>query len=106
MHRESELGAITLLADPELEVIRRLGLVHEKAVVSSAPIFRLFGLPIGIPSRIEAMAIPTTVLVDEAGIVRWIDQADDSRIRSDADRVEAALREVFDTGPSDTELPN
>ena len=106
MHRESELGVITLLADPELEVIRRLGLVHEKAVVTSSPLFRLFGLPIGVPNRIEAMAIPTTVLIDEAGIVRWIDQADDYRIRSDAQRVEAALCEVFDPGPSDVELSN
>jgi hypothetical protein len=41
------------------------------------------------------MAIPTTLLVDEDGIVRWIDQADDYRIRSDTARVLTAAAEAF-----------
>lgn len=94
-HRDDELGAITLLADPGLEVIRQFGLEHHKALIVSSPVVRVAGLPIGIPRGFETMAIPTTLVVDEAGCVRWIDQADDYRIRSDAARVEAALREAF-----------
>ena len=100
MHREEGLESVTLLADPELEVIAAFGLVHHKALVVGSPILRVFGLPLGIPKGFEAMAIPTTLLVDEAGVVRWIDQADDYRIRSDSARVEAALRDAFATGIS------
>ena len=97
MHREEGLESLTLLADPQLDVIRAFGLLHHKALVVSSPILRVFGLPLGIPRGFETMAIPTTLLVDEQGIVRFIDQADDYRIRSDSARVQAALREVFPT---------
>jgi peroxiredoxin len=86
---------MTLLADPELEVIRKFGLVHHKGLTTTSPVFRVFGLPIGIPKRFEQMALPTSLLIDEQGIVRWIDQAEDYRVRSDVARVEAALREVW-----------
>lgn len=95
MHADEGLASMTLLADPQLEVIGAFGLVHHKAFVVGSPLFRLFGLPMGIPRGFEAMAIPTSLLVDEAGVVRWIDQADDYRLRSDDARVEAALREAF-----------
>lgn len=95
MHREDTLGKITLLADPELEVTEKFGLVHNKALATTSPVFRLFGLPIGIPKGFEQMALPTTLLIDERGIVRWIDQAEDYRVRSDVARVEAALHQVW-----------
>jgi hypothetical protein len=41
------------------------------------------------------MAIPTTLILDEDGIVRWIDQAEDYRLRGDRTRTEGALREAF-----------
>lgn len=105
MHREDSLGDLTLLADPELEVIGKFGLVHhKKALATTSPIFRVFGLPIGIPRGFEQMAIPTTLLIDAQGIVRWIDQADDYRVRSDVARVDAALREVF--GPPAPSAPS
>ena len=48
----------------------------------------------GAPGRkiFRPLAIPTTFLVDAQGIVRWIDKTDDYRIRSDADRVLAAVK--------------
>ena len=96
MHEQDSLGrALLLLADPELEVIRQFGLEHHKTVVTTSPMVRVFGLPLGMPKGMEAMAIPTTMLIDEQGIIRWIDQAEDYRIRSDAARVESALRRVF-----------
>ncbi len=39
--------------------------------------------------------IPTTILADREGIVRWIDQSDDYRVRSQPDRVLRALREAL-----------
>ena len=95
MHEQDSLGRALLLADPELEVIRQFGLEHHKTVVTTSPMVRVFGLPLGMPKGMEAMAIPTTMLIDEQGIIRWIDQAEDYRIRSDAARVESALRRVF-----------
>ncbi len=68
-----------MLADPESAVIGELGL-RNQGVHSGPP---------GTPP----LPIPTTVLVDASGIVRWIDQADDYQRRSDPPRVLAALRE-------------
>jgi len=41
------------------------------------------------------MAIPTTLLVDEQGVIRWIDQTDDYRLRSSNERVLKAIGEAF-----------
>jgi hypothetical protein len=42
------------------------------------------------------MAIPTSLLVDENGVIRWIDQTDDYRLRSSNERVLQAVSEAFD----------
>ena len=92
--RESSRGsagtnlAMQVLADPELKVIDLYGLRHEKAL--------------GAPrdgSPIRNLAIPTTVLIDAEGVVRWIDQADDYRVRSDAGRVLDAVRRHLPGAP-------
>jgi len=70
-----------MLADPDLTVTRRLGLQNRKSPT---------------PSGIRHLPIPTTILVDRAGVVRWIDQADDYQVRSHPDRVLAALRSALD----------
>jgi hypothetical protein len=41
------------------------------------------------------MAIPTSLLVDEQGIIRWIDQSEDYRLRSSEQRVMDAVRSAF-----------
>lgn len=60
---------------------------------------RLFGVenlaPKVMPPGLAGMPIPTTILVDAEGTVRWIDQADDYQIRAQPDRVRAALEEAF-----------
>ena len=93
-HRERDGLNFTLLCDPDLAIIERFGLLHEGAVE-----FRTFFLaghfPLGWPTGFKRMAIPTTLLLDEKGIVRWIDQADDYRLRGDRTRTENALKEVF-----------
>ena len=53
-------------------------------------------MPLALVPSYKAMAIPTTLLIDEDGIVRWIDQADDYRLRSDGERVMGAVERVFD----------
>jgi peroxiredoxin len=44
----------------------------------------------GLP-KYRPLPIPTTILVDARGIVRWIDQSTDYLVRSDPERVRAAL---------------
>jgi peroxiredoxin len=44
----------------------------------------------GVPT-LRPLPIPTTLLVDAQGIVRWIDQSTDYQVRSDPERVRAAL---------------
>jgi hypothetical protein len=45
------------------------------------------------PKGIIGLPIPTTILVDSAGIVRWIDQTDDMMLRSEPERVLRAIKE-------------
>jgi peroxiredoxin len=68
----------TLLSDPDLEVTDRYGLRNPTNLT---------------PKGIRGMPIPTTILVDAEGKVRWIDQATDYQVRSHPDRVLAAIRE-------------
>ncbi len=70
---------MTLLGDPELAVIGLYGLRQDGAFV-------------GLRGRKRSLAIPTTILIDAEGIVRWVDQAHDYRIRIDIDRVMAAVQ--------------
>ena len=71
----------TFLADPDLTVTDRFGLRNLNTAV------RPPGLP-GLP-------IPTTLMIDAQGVVRWKDQSADYMQRSDPDTVRAALREHF-----------
>ena len=70
-----------MLSDRELEVTTRYGLRNETNVT---------------PKGLAAMPIPTTILVDAEGTVRWIDQAEDYQIRSRPDQVLGAIREALD----------
>jgi len=65
-----------MLADPDLEVTDLYNLRNEKALG---------------PKGIGPLPIPTTILVDAEGIVRWIDQSADYQIRSEPGRVMAAV---------------
>ncbi len=82
MRDRHQLG-ILLLSDAALAVTERYNLVH-----------RTFA-PVRGPVR--PLAIPTTILIDAAGIVRWIDQATDWRVRSDAAHVLAAVQQALGT---------
>lgn len=71
---------VTLLADPDLAVTRQYGLPNRKGLS---------------PSGLRVLPIPTTILVDAAGVVRWIDQATDYQVRSHPERVLAAIRRTL-----------
>jgi peroxiredoxin len=73
-------SSATLLADPELVVTAEYGLVNDKGMS---------------PSGRRRLPIPTTILVDAAGIVRWIDQAGDYQVRSHPSRVLEAIQRTL-----------
>ncbi|MFT4572317.1 MAG: peroxiredoxin [Hyphomicrobiaceae bacterium] len=93
-HHERDGLKFDLLCDPDLSIIKRFGLLHEGAA-EFATFYLPGNFPLGYPVGFKQMAIPTTLLLDEQGIVRWIDQAEDYRLRGDRTRTEEALREVF-----------
>ncbi len=72
----------TMLADPELEITTAYNLRNEKNIT---------------PGGLGPLPIPTTFLVDAAGLVRWIDQTEDYQLRSQPDRVMAALDSAIRT---------
>lgn len=72
-----------MIPDPELAITDRYNLRNPKNFAPKK------GLIIPLP-------IPTTILVDASGTVRWIDQASDYMRRSDPDRVLAAIRSTLD----------
>ncbi len=88
-----------LLSDPELQLVEGLGLLHEGAIVFRTILVGSVRFPLGFPVGFQRMAIPTTLLLDEDHVVRWVDQADDYRIRGDESRTREALRQTF--GDSD-----
>lgn len=69
----------TMLPDPDLAITDRFGVRNPR---NFAP----------RPGVIIPLPIPTTILVDAGGIVRWVDQATDYMRRSDPQRVLAAVR--------------
>lgn len=96
-HKLRDELPFTLLSDPELRVITAFGLLHHKAIQFTT--FTVLGLPLGYPNGFVTMAIPTTLVVDERGVVRFVDQADDYRVRGDEARIREALQSAFGDAP-------
>lgn len=95
-HRVRDKLSFQLLSDPKLEVLKDYGAEHHKAIEFSTGKFTIMGVPLALVPSVKSMAIPTTILVDERGIIQWIDQSEDYRIRSDEDRVLTEVQRVFD----------
>jgi peroxiredoxin len=95
VHKSRDKLNVTILSDSKLQVIRQYGVEHHKAVEFSTGSFVLFGIPLALVPFFKTMAIPTSILIDEKGLIKWIDQADDYRIRSDGDRVFQAVKNAF-----------
>ena len=96
-HKSRDHLRLTLLSDPDLNVIRQYGVEHHKAFGFTTTKYSIGGIPLALTPSFTAMAIPTSLLVDENGIIRWIDQAEDYRIRSNRERVIKAVEGVFGT---------
>jgi len=84
---EKERLRMRVLADPDLEVIDLYGVRRPPTTAIGRG-----------RKKWRPLAVPTTLLVDEDGVIRWIDQADDYRVRSDAARVLTAVREALGDG--------
>ena len=99
LHKTRDGLNFPLLSDPELEVIRSYGVEHHKALGQTKNTKTVIGgVPIGLaPFSFQTMAIPTTLLIDEAGVIQWIDQSEDYRLRSSTDRVMEAVRVAFES---------
>jgi peroxiredoxin len=80
-HPRHGLGA-TMLSDRELDVTNRFGLRNQ-------------GIHSGPPGG-PKLPVPTSLLVDAAGKVLWMDQSEDYQRRSDPDYVLGALRTHLD----------
>ena len=98
-HKRRDRLTMTLLSDQGLDVIQQYGVEHHKAIEVSTGMVNLFGVRAGLSPSLKTMAIPTTLLIDEAGVVCWIDQTDDYRMRSDNKRIQHKIRTVFEDGP-------
>jgi peroxiredoxin len=94
-HKVRDRISMQLLADPMLKVIRQYGVEHDKAIEVSTGKMNLFGIHLAMMPSIKTMAIPTTLLIDEEGIVRWIDQTDDYRLRSHNERILQVVATTF-----------
>ena len=79
--RDRHGAKATMLSDRDLAVTDRYNLRNETNLT---------------PRGLQAMPIPTTILVDGEGIVRWIDQSEDYQFRSDPDHVLGAVRAALD----------
>jgi len=71
-----------IVSDPDLSVTRLYNLENRAPKLT--------------PPGVAGVPIPTTILADREGIVRWIDQAKDYRVRSQPTRVLEVLREALD----------
>lgn len=94
-HRSRDELSLTLLSDPELELITAFGLRHVGALEFRTFLIGGIRFPLGYPVGFRTMAIPTTLILDEAHVVQWIDQAEDYRVRGDEARTREALTATF-----------
>lgn len=95
IHKQRDNLSLTLLSDAKIKVIRQYGVEHHKAFGFTTGKFMLFNIPLALTPSFKTMAIPTSLLIDENGVIQWIDQADDYRMRSDGDRVFQAVKSAF-----------
>jgi alkyl hydroperoxide reductase subunit AhpC len=95
VHKARDGLTFQLLSDPKLEVIKQYGVEHHKAFGFKTGLLVIGGIPLAFVPSFKAMAIPTSLLVDEHGVIQWIDQTDDYRLRSNDSRVLGAVKNAF-----------
>jgi len=99
-HRKRDGLSLNLLSDPELTVIRQYGIEHIQALAGvSSTIKNVLGLPFPISMERRSIAIPTSLLADERGVIQWIDQSEDYRLRADSHLLMAQVTKAFGDSP-------
>jgi peroxiredoxin len=93
---------VTFCTDTPSQIRKGMGMHGSKAVMLSdrdLSVTRQFGIENKNtslrPPGLSGLPIPTTILTDAKGIVRWIDQSDDYMVRSEPGRLLAALEQAL-----------
>jgi len=96
-HKNRDGLDFTILSDSDLAVVRQYGVEHHKALGGDTKnvSFSIAGIPFPSKFRFKAMSIPTSLLVDEHGVIQWIDQSEDYRLRASKETVMAAVKNAF-----------
>ncbi len=95
-HIERDSLELLLLSDPELKVVKQYGVEHHKALgADSSKTKTVLGLPFPTSFEYKSMSIPTSILFDEHGVIQWIDQSEDYRLRASEERLTQALQSAF-----------
>ena len=82
-----------ILIDTDLTISRQLGWFDRAGLKHVT--WRMFGVPIGFPVGFRRMPRPATVLIDETGLVQWLDVTDDYRLRGDEDTIREGVAAAF-----------
>jgi peroxiredoxin len=96
-HKDRDDLNFTLLSDPELTVIQQYGVEHHKALGGHTKdvAFSIGGIPFATKLGFKSMSIPTSLLVDEHGVIQWVDQSEDYRLRASKEAVMGAVKSAF-----------
>lgn len=98
-HKKRDELTHTFICDANLNIIKLYGVEHHKTLGATIDdTINIFGIALPLPwkMRFKAMAIPTTILINETGEITWIDQSNDYRIRASEVAITDALVHSFD----------
>jgi peroxiredoxin len=97
VHKERDGIDFTLLANPDLSIIKQYGVEHHKALGADSKdiAFSIGGIPFATKFKFKSMSIPTSILIDENWVIQWIDQSADYRLRSSKKAVMGAVKKTF-----------
>ncbi|MEE8151259.1 MAG: peroxiredoxin family protein [Nitrosomonadaceae bacterium] len=96
-HKDHDNLNFTLLSNPDLSIIRQYGVEHHKALGADSKDIglTLAGIPLPTKFKFKSMSIPTSLLIDEKGVIQWIDQSEDYRLRASTEEVFKAIKGAF-----------
>ncbi len=94
-HRARDGLELTLYADPDLNLAQALGVLHDGGMAYRSA--TVLGVPLGVPDGRKRLAMPSTLLVDEHGVVRWFEVSRDYRLRPSNLQILIAVEEALGT---------
>ena len=89
--------AFTVLSDPGNQITRQLGIVNPPRSEDALAATTAIGLDVAATNAdgTDDVAMPTAVVVDADGIIRWIDVHPDYAVRTEPQAILDALRQVL-----------